>query len=281
MLVTREEMTFDFAGAQFDLERDRELLRWILSQFLYGEVTGVQVGHWLEQAPDFEAAQFLARQANEEMAHVKLFLRALDSLGVEPVPPHRALRFLATDFAGATYLEHCFLEMALGEGFVLVLIYALIDTLPASDVRTMLAGLARQEEGHVAFGEEQTGKILARNGGQGRHLLGLGLVEILAVRKLADALRERYGNHPVLAQLPGFLRHTEDVAELRMRRLGIAKRPLAAITPAERSALIGFSLARRYGRALNPFRTRPANLTRTYLRDPGIRSRVSRANRPG
>lgn len=277
MLLTREEMTYDFGGAQFDLERDRDLLGWILSQFLYGEVTGVQVGRWLEQAPDFEAAQFLARQANEEMAHVKLFLRALDSLGVQPQPPHRALRFLATDFAGATYLEHCFLEMALGEGFVLVLIYALIDTLPPSDVRTMLTGLARQEEGHVAFGEEQTRKILARHRSAARHLLGLGLVSILAVRKLAEALRTRYGNHPVLGQLPAFLRHVEDVAELRMRRLGVTQRPLASIAPAERGALIGLALARRYGRALNPFRQRPADLTRTYLRDPAIRARVGRS----
>lgn len=73
MLLTREEQTYDFGGATFDLERDRDVLAWIFSQFLFGEVTGVQVGTWLAQAPDFDAAQFLARQANEEKigrAHV-------------------------------------------------------------------------------------------------------------------------------------------------------------------------------------------------------------------
>ena len=42
MLVTSEELRFDFKGAKFDLTRsaDERLLSWIFSQFLYGEVTG-------------------------------------------------------------------------------------------------------------------------------------------------------------------------------------------------------------------------------------------------
>jgi hypothetical protein len=185
VLLTREEQTYDFGGARFDLDRDREALSWIFSQFLFGEVTGVQVGEWLAQAPDFDSARFLARQANEEMAHVQLFLRILRSLGAEPQPPHRALKFLATDFAGGTFLEHCCLEMALGEGLVLMAIYALIDTLPESEVRNLLVGLSRQEEGHVSFGEDQTMRGLARNRSQARHLLGLALVSLAAVRRLA------------------------------------------------------------------------------------------------
>jgi hypothetical protein len=136
VLLTREEQTYDFGGARFDLQRDRDVLAWIFSQFLFGEVTGVQVGEWLARAPDFDAAQFLGRQANEEMAHVKLFLRILRSLEAEPQPPHPALKFLATDFAGGTFVEHTCLEMALGEGFVLMAIYALIDTLPESEIRS-------------------------------------------------------------------------------------------------------------------------------------------------
>jgi hypothetical protein len=34
------------------------------------------------------------------------------------------------------------------------------------------------------------------------------------------------------------------------------------------------SVARRDGRALNPFRSRPAPLTDTYLRDPELRARL-------
>ena len=52
MLLSREEMTFDFRGARLRPDRDRRLLGWMTNQFLYGEVTGIQCGHWLYQAPD-------------------------------------------------------------------------------------------------------------------------------------------------------------------------------------------------------------------------------------
>lgn len=275
MLLTREEQTYDFGGARFDLDRDREELGWIFSQFLFGEVTGVQVGEWLAQAPDFEAAQFLARQANEEMAHVKLFLRILRSLGVHPQPPHRALRFLATDFAGGTFLEHCCLEMAMGEGFVLMAIYALIDTLPESEVRSLLVGLSRQEEGHVSFGEDQTAHALGRDPSPARHLLGLALVSLVAVRRLAGWTGRRYGGHPVLSQMPGFLRATASASELRLRRMGVLPGSLDRIPADRRVGMMASSVARRYGRALNPLRSRPVPLTDTYLRDPALRSRLS------
>ncbi len=272
MLVAREEMTYDFGGAVFDIERDREVLGWIFSQFLYGEVTGVQVGRWLERAPDFDAAQFLARQANEEMAHVKVFLRILDSLGVTPQPAHRVLRFLASDFAGATFAEHCFVEMALGEGFVLTAIYALIDTLPDGQQRSLLKGLARQEEGHVAFGEQQTARALAKDPALAKHLLGLAMVSLAAVGKLAGYARERFPDHPVLSQTPGFLQHARGVAQIRMRRLGMLHDDLGSFTTSERGLLMAGSVARRYGRALNPFRQRPRTLPDSYLRDPAIRA---------
>ena len=275
MLLTRDEQTYDFGGATFDLERDRDVLAWIFSQFLFGEVTGVQVGTWLAQAPDFDAAQFLARQANEEMAHVKLFLRVLAALEAEPQPPHRALKFLATDFAGGTYLEHVALEMALGEGFVLMAIYALIDTLPDSEARRLLIGLSRQEEGHVTFGEEQTRKALRREPSRRRHLVGLALVSLAGIGRLGGWVGRRYPGHPVLSQMPGFLRATVEAAELRMRRMGVLRRQLTEIPTGEKVMLTAGALARRYGRALNPFRPKPEPLTETYLRDPAVRSRLA------
>ena len=36
MLLSREEMTFDFTGARLEPERDRKLLAWVMNQFLYG-----------------------------------------------------------------------------------------------------------------------------------------------------------------------------------------------------------------------------------------------------
>src|SRR5688572_24986260 len=101
MLLTREEMSFDFQGARLDPVADRELLGWMMNQFLYGEITGIQVGHWLYQAPDLESARFLARQAVEEFQHVDNFLRIMGMLGVEPQPANRMVRFLSTDMMGA------------------------------------------------------------------------------------------------------------------------------------------------------------------------------------
>jgi hypothetical protein len=281
MLLTRDEQAYDFGGATFDLDEDRDVLAWIFSQFLYGEVTGVQVGSWLAQAPDFEAAQFLARQANEEMAHVKLFLRILSALEEEPRPPHRALRFLATDFAGGTFLEHCALEMALGEGFVLMAIYALIDTLPDSEVRRLLQGLSRQEEGHVSFGEDHTAAALRRDPGQADHVLGLALVSFAALRRLGGWIGRRHPGHPVLSQMPGFLPATVAAAELRMRRMGALRRPLDAIPAGEKARLAAAAVARRYGRALNPLRPKPPPLTDTYLRDPAVRARLGAPSATG
>jgi hypothetical protein len=276
VLLTREEQTYDFGDARFDLSRDREALAWIFSQFLYGEVTGVQVGDWLARAPDFDAARFLARQANEEMAHVQLFLRILRSLDSQPQPPHPALKFLATDFAGGTFLEHTCLEMALGEGFVLMAIYALIDTLPDSEVRNLLVGLSRQEESHVSFGEEQTKRGLERDRAGARHLLGLALVSFVGIGRLGSWMRKRYAGHPVLSQTPGFLAAVVAAAELRLRRIGVLRGRVADIPAGERAAMMAGSVARRYGRALNPFRSKPEPLTETYLRDPTLRARLAR-----
>src|SRR3954464_6308971 len=112
MLVSREEMRFDFGGAKFRLPRDAALLGWIFSQFLYGEVTGIQCGHWLYRAPHFGAAVFLAKQAGEELSHVKKFLRILSLLGEKPEPAHWAVRFLSTGMMGGSWGEHVALEMA-------------------------------------------------------------------------------------------------------------------------------------------------------------------------
>src|SRR5262245_2648370 len=111
MLLSRAEMTFDFGGAKLDSSRDQKLLGWIMNQFLYGEVTGIQVGHWIYEAPDLESARFLSRQAMEEFQHVENFLRIMNLIGTEPAKPHPAVRFLSTGMMGASWAEHVALEM--------------------------------------------------------------------------------------------------------------------------------------------------------------------------
>src|SRR5213594_3268991 len=129
MLLTREEMTFDFRGARLDPVRDKQALGWMMNQFLYGEVTGIQCGHWLFEAPDLEAARFFSKQAIEEFQHVENFVRILELLGEKPAAGHPMVRFLTSGMMHDSFEEHVCLEMAQGEGFVLLALYELIDTL--------------------------------------------------------------------------------------------------------------------------------------------------------
>src|SRR3954464_1458093 len=236
MLLTRDEMTFDFAGAKLEPARDRELLEWMFNQFLYGEVTGIQVGHWLYEAPDLEAAKFLARQSLEEMQHVDNFLRIMAMLGCRPRPAHAAVRFLATGMMGGSWAEHVALEMAQGEGFVLQAFYAVIDTLDHKPSVDILRRAVKQEERHVEFGEQQTAKAIEGKPWLRRRLLGLSLVSMWGVRRLARYMESRLPkDHAVMKYLPAFLEHANVCAELRLRRIGVLDQPPAGISRGRRA----------------------------------------------
>jgi bacterioferritin (cytochrome b1) len=281
MLLTRAEMTFDFAGGTLDPARDQALLGWMLNQFLYGEMTGIQIGHWLYEAPDVEAARFLARQAIEELQHVDNFLRIMAMLGTAPEPAHRAVRFLATGMMGGSWAEHVALEMAQGEGFELQAFYAVIDTLDHKPSIDILRRAVKQEERHVEFGERATMKAIAGKGWLRRRLLGLSLVSMWGVRKLAGYMEGRGGaDHPVMKQVPAFLALANRCAELRLRRMGLLDRPLAELGGLKRAALV----VEAYGGKLLgglldlvtwplrklPFWPKKPRLTDVYLRDPHV-----------
>src|SRR5437763_11789677 len=188
MLLTRDEMTFDFGGARLDPVRDRAALGWIMNQFLYGEVTGIQCGHWLYDAPDLDAARFFSRQAVEEFQHVDNFLRILDLLGEPPAPPHRIVRFLATGMMPASFEEHVCLEMALGEGFVLMALYAVIDTIDHPGIREVLERAVRQRDPHVESGERGPREPIARHPPLPRRLLGACLAPTRPLRRLPGSM---------------------------------------------------------------------------------------------
>jgi hypothetical protein len=271
MLLSREEMTFDFGEARFDVERDRDLLVWIFSQFLYGEVTGIQVGHWLYHAPTLDAANFLARQAVEELSHVDRFRDVLRHLGGDPVPAHRAVRFLSSGMMGDDWAEHVCLEMALGEGYVLTVLYALIDTIEHEQIRANLRRATKQEERHVAFGESETMKAVAGNPRLRGRLLGLALWSLLGVSGLARAVdRRREREHPVLRLFPELLRHVRSSTELRLQRLGILEGQVSRITPAARWSKMIASAAEHGVRRIWP--SKRSLLTRTYLSDERLRA---------
>jgi hypothetical protein len=270
MLLSREEMTFDWGGARLDPVRDRAVLGWVMNQFLYGEITGIQCGHWLYGAPDLDAARFFARQAVEEFQHVDNFLRILDLLGEKPAPPHRLVRFLSTGMMPASFEEHVCLEMAMGEGFVLAALYAVIDTVAHQGIREILVRAVRQEERHVDFGERRTAHALRQRPALRRRLLGLSLVSTWAVRRLGRFLQRRLpADHPVLARLPEFLEFAVDCGELRLRRMGVAQGALADLSALQKAAAI----ASAYGASLAslPLRLLPRRrLTETYLSDPAV-----------
>jgi bacterioferritin (cytochrome b1) len=283
MLLTREEMTFDFGGEKLDPVRDREMVEWMLNQFLYGEVTGIQCGHWLYEAPDLEAARFLARQAVEEMQHVDNFLRMLKMMEMEPKPAHPVVRFLSTGMMGGSWPEHVSLEMAAGEGMVLLAFYSLIDTLDHPPSVDILKRAVKQEERHVEFGEQQTMKAIEGRPGLRRRLLGLNLVNIWAVARLAGYMQKRMPpDHPVMQHLPAFLAHVNRCHELRLQRMGLLDRPLAELGRARKLALVAEAyLAKLPGALVSavklpfrllaaPFRRRRRRLTDTYLADPHV-----------
>jgi hypothetical protein len=282
MLLTRDEMTFDFGDARLEPERDREFLEWIFNQFLYGEVTGIQVGHWLYAAPDLESARFLARQAMEEFQHVNNFTRILAMLGCQPRPAHPVVRFLSTGMMGDSWAEHVAIEMAAGEGFVLCAFYAVIDTLDHPPTVDILRRAVKQEERHVEFGEQQTKKAIAGKPWLRRRLVGLNLVSMLGVTWLARYMQSKLpADHPALAQLPGFLAHCNRCNELRMQRIGLIDRPLSELGATARAMLIAEayggkavegvgSLAAAPLRLL-PFWPKRKRLTDVYLADPDIR----------
>ena len=281
MLLSREEMTFDFGGATLDPVRDRELVGWMLDQFLYGEMTGIQVGHWLYDAPDVESAKFLARQSLEEMQHVDNFLRIMTMIGHKPGQAHWAVRFLSTGMMGGSWAEHVALEMAQGEGFVLMAFYGVIDTLDHKPSVDILRRAVKQEERHVEFGEEQTMKAIAGRGWLRRRLLGLSLVSMWGVRKLAGYMEKRAGaGHPVMKHLPAFLALSNRCAETRLLRMGVLDRPLAELGFWKRAALVteayggkllgGLADLVTLPLRLLPFWPKKKRLTDVYLRDPHV-----------
>ncbi len=268
MRVSRDELRFDFGDARFRLPRDRALLGWIVDQFLYGEVTGIQVGYWLYGAPSLEAASFFARQASEELAHVRVFLRIHALLGTTPGPPHPVVRFLSTGAMGTDYAEHVATEMAVGEGLVLAVFQALIDTIEAPEIVRLLEGAARQEEHHVAFGEAETVRLVAEHPGLADDLLGANLLSLIALPRLARFIQRRLGTeHEVLRHTEAFLAHVVRISELRLQRLGVLRGSLRDLGWRRRARLMARAILRHQ---LNRFR-RPRRLTDTYLADPQLR----------
>ena len=281
MLISKEELRFDFQGARFDLStgaesgRNRELLGWIFSQFLYGEVTGIQCGHWLYHAPHLSAATFLAKQAGEELSHVRKFLRIFSLLGIDPKPPHWVVKLMSTGMMGKSWGEHVALEMALGEGLVLGTFYAMVDTIDHPEIHKLLDSSCEEEQRHVEFGERETALWLERHPGTRKLILAQALIQAWAMRKMKGFIIRRLGvqGHPVLGQFDRFFEHTLRSFETRIERLGLSPVPLTQIAWHTRLWLITTIPWRRL---FNRFFLRSPLLTSTYLTDPSVKAEIHR-----
>src|SRR5262249_41717273 len=200
----------------------------------------------------------------------------------EPERPSSVVRFLATGMMGGDWAEHVALEMAAGEGFVLMAFYAIIDCLDHPGTVEILRRAVRQEERHVDFGAQQTRAAIEGRAWLRRRLLGMSLVSLWGVRRLARLMAKRLPqDHPVLSRLPEFLDKTVACAEQRLLRIGLLDRPLAQLGRARRALLVaeayGGKALGMLGRLVTwPFRLLPfvgkkKLLTDTYLADPALR----------
>ena len=101
------------------------------------------------------------------------------------------------------------------------------------------------------------------------------------VRRIAHYMEKRLPkDHVVLKHLPAFLEHSNKMAELRLRRIGVLDRPLEEISGAKRALLVaeaygGKALGGLGSLVMVPFRMLPfwpkrKRLTDTYLGDPHV-----------
>jgi hypothetical protein len=228
--------TYDFGGAVFDLsdEKDRDIVRFILSQALFGEATGVYCGRSLYAARSLEAAEFYVRQARQELAHLKLFAEIFRALELRPLPAHWVIRLLSSH--NDYYPLKVFLEHAVGEGMVLdVFKDLLLETLPDADprvpgIKKKLRVVCNDEAEHVAWGEKETARVLELEPWMKTPFLGLLELQLATLPLLVRALRSQAAGHPVLSHMDGFVAHVRDRALEQGRRLGYvpAERPRGA-----------------------------------------------------
>jgi hypothetical protein len=261
---------YSFGSARFgSTDLERQFLGWTFNQFLYGEVTGIQCGYWLYRAPHFRAATFLARQAQEELSHVKRMIRILEVLGCPPGPAHPAVRFLTTGMMGSNWGEHVAIEMALGEGLVLSVFRALEQTIDQPEIKKILQSALVEEERHVQFGEMETKEWLQKTPHERKHLLGLVLFQFMALKWLKSFVKKKTlkalpPGHAVLSQFDAFYEHTLKEYEERMMAIGLCSKAFSALSFFEKLDLLLLLPARKLASRL---RGKGKLLTDTYLKD--------------
>ena len=272
-MTDHAEPGYDFGGARFDLtkDEDREIVRFILSQALYGEATGVYCGKSLYAAGSLEAARFYVRQAKQELAHLQLFADIFRELDMKPLPAHWVIRLLSSH--NNYYPLKVLMEHAIGEGMVLDIFKdLLLQTLPDDHpkvplIKKKLRVVCREEEEHVAWGEKETRRLLAEKPWLARPYFGLLELQMAVLPLLVGAFEKRVGQHPVLAHLPGFLEHVRARVYRQGKALGFV--PDERVSKAARALAMGSGLALF---ARSQFARSTSTLEKVYIEELGLGS---------
>jgi hypothetical protein len=186
------------AALRLTLEKDRDLLAFIFARFIDGEFTGLKEGYALNRAPTLEAADFLAKQIRDEIRHAQMYRTLYEqAAATDRVPPSPwLLTLIMAPVTGRLWLEHCFLDKALGERWVLYLMEVLIAHVDDRKITNHLKAIARDERTHIAFGEAETRTGVGNSRFRKFYLWGLYLrvdfALALAYRLTRSLIRRRY-----------------------------------------------------------------------------------------
>lgn len=269
--MVAEDHGFDFHGATFDLTdpHDLEMVRFILSQALFGEATGVYCGKSLYAARSLEAAEFYLRQARQELNHLKLFAQIFRILDLQPMEPHWVIKLLSSH--NNYYPLKVLMEHAIGEGMVHDIFKdVLLQTLPDDDprvpeIKKKLRSICREEVEHVAWGEKETKYFVKTRPWLKWPFYGLVEMQIVVAPIAARSFGGSDDQHPVLKQLPAFIGYVQDRIRAQSTELGFY--------PEKRPNLFTRTGAMIWGAALyvrSQFARSTSTLDKTYLSELGF-----------
>lgn len=262
---------YDFQGATFDLTDpgDREIVRFILSQALYGEATGVYCGLSLNAARSLEAAKFYLRQARQELNHLELFADIFRMLEMTPAPAHWVIKTMSSH--NHYYPLKVLMEHAIGEGMVLDIFKdVLLQTLPDDHpnvpaIKKKLRVVCREELEHVEWGEKETRWVLAQDPSLATPFYGILELQMMFAPVILKPFEDKAGSHPVLKHLPSFVEHVNQRVWAQGRELGFV--------PEQRPGFFGRSWAMFRGALLfvrSQFSGPRSTLDKTYLSELGF-----------
>lgn len=214
--------------AKLTLKHDRALLAFVFARFIDGELTGIAEGRALTYAPTLAAADFLARQVRDEIRHARMYAALLRYVTPEKQVPQSPwlLKKIMAPISGRLWHEHCFLDKAVGERWVLYLMRTIMKNTNDRRINKTLEAIAKDEELHIRFGEEETHAVVKKSRFWRFYLWGLFLrvdfAMALAYRLLKRLIAQRYSK-AAAALLANFFTHErEKVATEVAALLGVS-----------------------------------------------------------